>query len=70
MFILKKEKMKKNIFFGLCVVFAVLTVIGAVLCIIGKADNAGYAIIPMLMELIFNSLYRNSKKAIEENTKG
>ena len=35
----------------------------------GKVNNAGYAIIPMLIELVFNSLYRNSKKAIEENTK-
>lgn len=40
-----------------------------ILCITEKVDNAGYAIIPMLIELVFNSLYRNSKKTIEENTK-
>ena len=69
MFNLKKEKMKKNIFFSLCIVFCILTFIGAFLCLTEKVDNAGYAIIPMLIELVFNSLYRNSKKAIEENTK-
>lgn len=68
MFILKRKIMKKYIFLGLCVVFCILTLIGAVLCITGKVDNAGYTIIPMLIELVFNSLYRNSKKAIEENT--
>lgn len=69
MFNLKKETMKKNIFLGLCIVFCILTFIGAFLCITEKVDNAAYAIIPMLIELAFNSLYRNSKKAIEENTK-
>ena len=69
MFNLKKEKMKKNIFLGLCLIFCALTLVGAVLCITEKVNNAGYAIIPMLIELVFNSLYRNSKKAIEENTK-
>jgi hypothetical protein len=67
MFNIKRETMKKNIFLVLCVVFCVLTLVGAVLCLTGKVDNAGYAIIPMLIELVFNSLYRNSKKAIEEN---
>ena len=62
MFNLKKEKMKKNIFLILCIVFCTLS-------ITEKVDNVGYAIIPMLIELVFNSLYRNSKKAIEENTK-
>lgn len=69
MFNLKKEKVKKNVYLSLCIIFCVLTLIGALLCIIGKVNNAGYAIIPMLIELVFNSLYRNSKKAIEENTK-
>ena len=69
MFNLKREKMKKNIFLGLCLIFCVLTLVGAVLCITGKVSNAGYAVIPMLIELVFNSLYRNSKKTIEENTK-
>ena len=69
MFNFKKEIMKKNIFLGLCIVFCVLTLIGAILCITEKVNNAEYAIIPMLIELVFNSLYQNSKKAIEENTK-
>lgn len=67
MFDLKKETIKKNIFLTLCIIFCILTFTGAILCIIGKVDNAGYAIIPMLIELVFNSLYINSKKAIEEN---
>lgn len=66
MFSLKRETTKKNIFLGLCIVFCALTLIGAVLCITQKVNNAGYAIIPMLIELVFNSLYRNRKKAIEE----
>lgn len=65
---LKKEKIKKNIFFVLQTIFIVLTLFGAVLVIIKKVNNAGYAIIPMLWSLIFGMLYRNSKKAIEENT--
>lgn len=69
MFNLKKEIMKKNIFFSLCILFCAFTLIGATLCITEKVNNAGYAIIPMLIELVFYSLYRNSKKAIEENTK-
>lgn len=69
MFNLKKEKIKKNIYLSLCIIFCVLTFTGAFLCITEKVNNAGYAIIPMLIELVFNSLYRNSKKSIEENTK-
>lgn len=69
MFNLKKEKVKKNVYLILCIIFCVLTLIGALLCIIGKVNNAGYAIIPMLIELVFNSLYLNSKKTIEEHTK-
>ena len=69
MFNLKKETMKKNIFLVLCIIFCILTLIGAILCFMGKVNNVGYAIIPMLIELVFNSLYRNSKKAIEENSK-
>ncbi len=66
---LNQEKIKKNIYLSLCIIFCILTFIGAILCFIGKVDNAGYAIIPMLINLVFNTLYRNSKKAIEENTK-
>ncbi|MDE5994005.1 MAG: hypothetical protein K2G60_00680 [Oscillospiraceae bacterium] len=65
----KREELKKKIFLILYLLFLVLTVIGAALCITRKVDNAGYAVIPMLIGLIFSMLYRNSKKAIEENTK-
>lgn len=67
MFNLKKETRKKNIFLVLQITFIILTLIGAVMVIMGKLNNAGYAVIPMLFSLIFGALYRNSKKAIEEN---
>lgn len=65
---LKREEFKKKLFFILYLLFLLLTVIGATLCIIHKVNNAGYAVIPMLISLVFSALYRNSKKAIEENT--
>lgn len=66
---LKREERKKKIFFILYIVFFILTIIGAILCITHKVNNAGYAVIPMLFGLVFSALYRNSKKAIQENTK-
>lgn len=69
MFDLKRETIKKNIWLVLNIVFCILTLIGAFLCVTEKVDNAGFAIIPMLLDLVFNSLYRNSKEVIEENTK-
>lgn len=66
---LKREEQKKKIFFILYLIFFILTIIGAILCITHKVNNAGYTVIPMLIGLIFSALYRNSKKAIEENTK-
>ena len=56
-----------KIFFVLYIVFFALTIVGAILCITHKVNNAGYAIIPMLIGLVFSMLYRNSKKSIEEN---
>lgn len=64
---LKKEKLKKKVFLVIYVIFVVLTFIGAFMVITHKVNNAGYAVIPMLFGLIFGVLYRNSKKAIEEN---
>lgn len=64
---LKREKVKKKIFLILYSVFFILTVAGAILCITHKVNNAGYAVIPMLICLIFSALYRNSKKSAEEN---
>ena len=51
------------------VIFFALTIVGAILCITHKVNNAGYAVIPMSIKLVFSMLYRNSKKAIEENRK-
>lgn len=51
----------------LYLIFFVLTIVGAILCITHKVNNAGYAVIPMIIGLIFSMLYRNNKKAIEEN---
>lgn len=65
---LKREKAKRNIFLVLQIIFTLLTFIGAVLVIMKKVENAGYAVIPMLWALIFGMLYRNSKKALEENS--
>lgn len=38
-----------------------------ILCITHKVNNVGYTVIPMLIGIVFSMLYRNSKKAIEEN---
>lgn len=64
---LKKEKLKVKAFLVFSIMFIILTFIGAFLVIMHKLNNAGYAVIPMLFGLIFSMLYRNSKKAIEEN---
>jgi len=59
--------MKKKIFFILYLIFFALAILGAILCITHKVNNAGYTIIPMLIGLTFSVLYRNSKKTIEDN---
>lgn len=64
---LKKEELKKKVFFVLYLIFFALAIVGAILCITHKVSNAGYAVIPMWIGLAFSVLYRNSKKAIEEN---
>ena len=69
MFNLKKEKKKKKTYLSITILFTILTFIGAILLFVGKVNNAGYSVIPMLFTLIFSSLYRNSKKLIEKNTK-
>jgi len=45
---LKKEKIKRNIFLTLQIIFLILTFIGAILVIMKKVDNAGYSVVPML----------------------
>ena len=65
---LKKEKIKRNVFLTLQIIFLLLTIIGAILVIMKKLDNAGYAVIPMLWSLIFGGFMQNSQKKIKENT--
>ena len=66
---IKKEQIKKKIFLILYIVFAILGFIGAFMVITKRLNNVGYVVIPMLFAIVFSILYRNSKKAIEENNK-
>lgn len=63
---LKKEKIKRNVFLILQTIFFILTIIGAILVILKKVDNAGYAVIPMLFSLIFASFTRESQNKIKK----
>ena len=63
----KKEKTKRNLFLILQILFFILTIIGAILVITKKVDNAGYAVIPMLWSLIFGAFVRESQKKLNEN---
>jgi len=62
---LKKEKIKRNIFLTLQIIFLILTFIGATLVIMKKLDNVGYAVIPMLWSLIFGGFMRESQKKLK-----
>ena len=64
---IKKERIKRNIFFTLQIIFLILTIVGAILVFMKKVDNAGYAVIPMLWSLIFGGFMRESQKKIKEN---
>ena len=64
---LKKEKIKRNIFLTLQIIFLILTFIGATLVIMKKLDNADYAVIPMLWSLIFWWIYEKRSKKIKDN---
>ena len=66
---IKKEQIKIKIFLILYIVFAILGFIGAFMVITKRLNNVGYVVIPMLFAIVFSILYRNSKKAIEENNK-
>lgn len=63
---LKKEKIKRNIFLILQIIFTILTFIGAILVIIKKFDNAGYAVIPMIWTLIFSVFMQKSQKKLND----
>lgn len=62
---IKREKIKRNIFFILQIIFLILTFIGAILVIMKKVNNAGYAVVPMLWSLIFGGFMRESQKKIK-----
>lgn len=66
---IKKEQIKIKIFLILYILFAILGFIGAFMVITKRLNNVGYVVIPMLFAIVFSILYRNSKKAIEENNK-
>ena len=66
---LKKEKIKRNIFLVLQIIFTILTFIGATLVIMKKVNNAGYAVIPMIWALILGVFMQNSQNKIKEHTK-
>ena len=66
---IKKEQIKIKIFLILYILFAILGFIGAFMVITKRLNSVGYVVIPMLFAIVFSILYRNSKKAIEENNK-
>lgn len=78
MFNLKKEKIKKNIFLVLSILSAFVFIAGVMCTIIGEDSPVKFIINespiklvvpPALVFFVTFALYRNSKKAIEENTK-
>lgn len=78
MFNLKKEKMKKNICLMVSIVSAFILIAGVMYTIMGEDSPVKFIINespiklvvpPVLVFFVTFSLYRNSKKAIEENTK-
>lgn len=78
MFNLKKEKIKKNIYLTVSIISAFIFIAGA-MCTIMDDDSPVKFIInespiklivpPALVFFVTFALYRNSKKAIKENTK-
>lgn len=78
MFNLRKETIKKNIFLSLSIIFAFIFIAGTMCTIMGNSspvkfiiNNSPVKIIvpPAIAFFITFTLYKNSKKAIEENTK-
>ena len=78
MFNLKREKVKKNIFLTLSIIFAFIFIAGIMCTIMGEDSPVKFIINespiklvvpPVLVFFVTFSLYRNSKKAIKENTK-
>lgn len=78
MFNLKKEKTKKNMFLCLSIISAFIFIAGVMCTIMGDASPVKFIInespikivvTPALVFFVTFALYKNSKKAIEENTK-
>lgn len=78
MFNLKKEKIKKNTFLVLSIISAFIFIAGVMCTIMGEDSPVQFivnespiklVVPPALVFFITFALYRNSKKAIEENTK-
>jgi len=78
MFNLKREKVKKNIFLTLSIISAFIFIAGVMCTIMGEDSPVKFIINespiklvvpPVLVYFVTFSLYRNSKKAIKENTK-
>lgn len=77
MFNLRKEKIKKNIFLVLSILSAFIFIAGVMYTIMGDSSPVKFIInespvkivvLPALVFFVTFALYRNSKKAIEENT--
>lgn len=77
MFNLWKEKIKKNIFLVLSILSAFIFIAGVMYTIMGDSSPVKFIINespvkivvpPALVFFVTFALYRNSKKAIEENT--
>ena len=78
MFNLKREKVKNNIFLTLSIISAFIFIAGVMCTIMGEDSPVKFIINespiklvvpPVLVFFVTFSLYRNSKKAIKENTK-
>lgn len=78
MFNLKREKIKKNIFLTLSIISVFIFIAGVICTIMGDSSPVKFVIDespvklvvpPALVFFVTFALYKNSKKAIEENTK-
>ena len=78
MFNLKREKVKKNIFLTLSIISAFIFIAGVMCTIMGDDSPVKFivnespiklVVQPALVFFVTFALYRNSKKAIEENIK-
>ncbi len=78
MFNLKREKVKKNIFLTLSIISAFIFIAGVMCTIMGEDSPVKFivnespiklVVQPALVFFVTFALYRNSKKAIEENIK-